>query len=208
MLALLLGILIQPVQAQDLPDWLAQQVQAGTITREEALLLAGQRPDLQGAKLTPLKDFLNQGVLKAQAGDYPGALKDFDQAIGINPQDAPAYVNRAGIRLLIGDAQGAFADFTQAIELIPEEAPPYIGRGAAQLNLGHPEQAIQDYSRAIVLDPSAASAYYNRANAYVRLRQAALARRDYQQAIDLFSAQNQTVRAQEAELQLQKLRLQ
>lgn len=47
-----------------------------------------------------------QGVSAAEAGDLQGALQLFSQAIGILPQRASAYNNRAQALRLRGDAAG------------------------------------------------------------------------------------------------------
>ena len=49
--------------------------------------------------------------------DYPSALKNFNQAIELNPKYANAYRNRAAARKAAGEIQGAAADLERAKQL-------------------------------------------------------------------------------------------
>jgi len=113
-------------------------------------------------------------------GDYQGAIKDFDEAIRLEPQNAVAYFNRGTAYLHQGiedlaskkfeHAIEAFievvADYDEAIRLDPEYADAYGSRGAAYVYLEKYELAIQDYTEAIRIEPLAAELYAARAALY------------------------------------------
>ncbi|NJR66037.1 MAG: hypothetical protein HC772_13105 [Leptolyngbyaceae cyanobacterium CRU_2_3] len=61
--------------------------------------------------------FFSQGVDKIRAGDYEGALQDFDLFLQLNPDDANAYGHRCVARYKLGDKSGAIADCQQAAML-------------------------------------------------------------------------------------------
>lgn len=73
-------------------------------------LLAAYPPGTDGdfprAQLEQCKALELQGVTAAEAGDLSTALKKFDQAIGLLPERASAYNNRAQARRLQGDVTG------------------------------------------------------------------------------------------------------
>ena len=48
----------------------------------------------------------NSGVTRAERGDYQGAIQDFTQAIGVNPNFADAYVSRGEGRIRPGGLPG------------------------------------------------------------------------------------------------------
>ncbi len=60
------------------------------------------------------KDFLNQGLAKFNKGDYEGAIKDYDEAIRLQPDYADAYYNRGNAKRALGDNQGAIQDYQDA----------------------------------------------------------------------------------------------
>jgi Flp pilus assembly protein TadD len=56
-------------------------------------------------------------MLKYEIGDNSGALKDINQAISLQPDDAESYVIRSNIRENAGDLEGAKQDLDKAHEL-------------------------------------------------------------------------------------------
>jgi len=58
-----------------------------------------------------------QGTKSADNGRIKAALKEFDQAIKLNPGYSPAYFNRGTIKADLGDFEGAKEDFEKAKEL-------------------------------------------------------------------------------------------
>ncbi len=63
------------------------------------------------------EELFRQGVDKSRKGDFKGALKDFDQALQIAPNNADAYGNRCVARYKLGDKQGAIEDCQKAAAL-------------------------------------------------------------------------------------------
>ncbi|MBI5590240.1 MAG: tetratricopeptide repeat protein [Deltaproteobacteria bacterium] len=122
------------------------------------------------------------GNIHAQSGNYEDAIKDFTQAITINPGFADAYYNRGRVLGRLGKHEQAISDFTKTISLTPENATAYADRGTAYGILGQHEQAIDDFTQAINLNPDFAGAYYNRAIGYFAEKKCSEAREDVQKA--------------------------
>ncbi|MFT4545095.1 MAG: tetratricopeptide (TPR) repeat protein, partial [Bacteroidia bacterium] len=61
-------------------------------------------------------------ITKAQAGDMPGAIADFDKCIGLSPEYTDAYYWRGVAKAAIGEANGALADFERTTTLDPGHA--------------------------------------------------------------------------------------
>jgi tetratricopeptide (TPR) repeat protein len=139
--------------------------------------------------------------------DYDRAIKDFTQAINLNPNDAEAYNNRGNVYSNRDhdyaekgdDFFRAIADYNQAIHLNPNYAEAYNNRGKTFANnkryggmfiLGFTDLAIADYTQAISLNPNYAEAYKNRGDAYVFQSDYDKAIADYETALQLESNDN------------------
>src|SRR5207249_5184060 len=113
----------------------------------------------------------------------PIDLSKFD--MGAKPNDAEAFLNRAGARGFNGDRNGAIADLSHAIDLDPKSEPAVYRRGAFKLQKGDYDGAITDLSRAIELSPNTADYYSDRGLAKLRKRDNDGALADYNGAINL-----------------------
>jgi tetratricopeptide (TPR) repeat protein len=99
-----------------------------------------KNPDLN---LTRARIYLALGKSKE-------AKADLDVYLEQNPNDARAYINRAGTRFP-ADMKGAVDDCNKAITLEPENKNAFFLRGLAKYELGEKENACEDFSRAIEL---------------------------------------------------------
>ena len=128
------------------------------------------------------EDYFQFGIDSYQKGHYDDTIKDYDQAIILNPQYANAYNNRGIVKARLGDYNAAVADYNEAIRLNPKYAEAYNNRGNAKSNLGDRTAAIADYDEAIRLNPKNAIAYNNRGVAKTRLGEHTAAIADYDEA--------------------------
>ena len=92
--------------------------------------------------------YIYSGNEKTVAGDYLGAIKDYNKAIEINPKHALAYHNRGLAKGYLGDYRGTIEDFNKAIEINPNDALVYYLRGGAKLGLGQNDSGCLDLSKA------------------------------------------------------------
>ena len=94
------------------------------------------------------------GKDKAQAtAMYDAAIKDFNEAIRINPTAAAHFVGRASTYMYKQMFQPAIADFTVAIKLSPGDEYTYLHRGIAYHSVNEPDKAIDDYTEANKINP-------------------------------------------------------
>jgi tetratricopeptide (TPR) repeat protein len=137
----------------------------------------------------PLSDaeqtLYQKGVNKYDAGNYEGAIEDFNQAIELDPKNALAYNRRGDAYYRLGDYEQAQADSSQAILLNPEDANAYFDRGFAFSELDKYKEAIADYTQAIKLNSEDAYAYYGRGLARAGLKDNKGAIKDFNKAIAL-----------------------
>lgn len=83
-------------------------------------------------------------------GNTKQALKNFKQAINIQPNNPKIYGERAYFRKIkLGDKQGAIEDYTQAININPHNPLFYFCRSQTYKELGLLQKAIEDYNKAM-----------------------------------------------------------
>jgi len=100
---------------------------------------------------------------KFSAGDFIGALEEYDLAIDIDSTDVNYLLNRGLVKEKLKDYKGSITDFTKAISLKPDYESAWFNRGNVFTKIEGLEEAIEDYSMAIFYNPNYAAAYYNRA---------------------------------------------
>lgn len=119
--------------------------------------------------------------------NYPEAIAALDTVISLQPDFAPAYLQRASLRILdqqshrgdltvvtdAGQAQrlsaqatmilnAVLADLDRAIQLDPMMAIAHYNRGTLLLQMGAYADAIDSFSQALQIEPSLGPAYFNR----------------------------------------------
>ncbi|MGR3716864.1 MAG: tetratricopeptide repeat protein [Thermohalobaculum sp.] len=90
--------------------------------------------------------------LKAERGDWRGAVNDLDGALAQGEPDAGLLVLRASARLHLGERAAARGDLLQATGIAPELAPVWLERGVLEALSGDRTAARAAWLRAIELD--------------------------------------------------------
>src|SRR5216117_727816 len=142
---------------------------------------AGQRQDFDGAIMyytraiesgdLPHPDlffaFNNRGNAYAGKRDYDRAIRDYSEALRLNPKYAAAFRNRGRALVHKGDYDRAIADYNEAARIDPEDPHALIGRGIAYNAKHQYDLAIRDFDAALRVCPACPLAVLNRAAAYV-----------------------------------------
>lgn len=100
--------------------------------------------------------------------DRKAAIREFTQAIDIDPDYRDAYTQRAICYSFI-DTDLAIADFSQAIKVCPNDASLYVSRANHFYHKGDYDSAISDFDMALSLQPDDWSIYYSRALFYYEI---------------------------------------
>jgi len=138
--------------------------------------------------------YWNRGQFFRAQGDYATALKDYTQAVEIEPKN-PELLNSRGKTYFdmamsgkfkdkeVEYVQKALADYTEALTKPSiknkSKAEVLINRGAAEGSRGNNSQAVADMSEGLKLDPTNKNGYFNRSIAYFSLQQYDKALADY-----------------------------
>jgi hypothetical protein len=133
-------------------EWI-DQLNADPAMRELSNLIASN-PNDQAA-------FYKRGQLYAVKGAYPEAMKDFNEALRLNPRDVEALNNRCWVKMISAEPT-ALKDCNDALSFRPNFADALDSRGLVNLKNGQTAAAISDFDAALRLNPKLASSLYGR----------------------------------------------
>ena len=108
------------------------------------------------------------GDKKYRAGDYEGAIDDYEQLIERYPDIPRGYTRRSAARGKLGMNQEALKDVTKAIDIGTDDPWAYNNHAVLLLQSSgaspeHFEEALKSVSRAIEIDSEIPKFYLNRA---------------------------------------------
>ena len=108
------------------------------------------------------------GDRKYRAGDYEGAISDYEQLIERYPDIPRGYTRRSAARGKLGFHEEALKDVTKAIEIGTDDPWAYNNYAVLLLKSSgepseHFEEALKSFSRAIEIDSEIPKFYLNRA---------------------------------------------
>jgi tetratricopeptide (TPR) repeat protein len=108
------------------------------------------------------ESFYNSGTIKLDNGNFEGALKDFNEAIQKEPNEARYYIKRAYTKVQLEDFKGAIEDYNFVLQEDPNNVFALLSRGTAKKKINDRAGAMADYDRVLSLDPKNCEAYINR----------------------------------------------
>ncbi|MBN2492912.1 MAG: zinc-dependent peptidase [Planctomycetes bacterium] len=126
-----------------------------------------------------------RGVVNLQNGKFARALREFDRATALDPDDAELHHHRAQALFELGRYREAAAAADRAIALDPRDIEGYRMRALARFELGRDEPALEDWNRVVAALPNDAEARYERALTLEALGRLKAAVRDLTEAISL-----------------------
>jgi len=136
--------------------------------------------------------YSDEGLKKYQAGDYAGALNDFDKALSLDANNYQALSNKGVTLAMRGNSTGSKNDVSQGIELIekalkiaPKDVASFYNLALAYKIDGQYDKALTYFKNVIAADPGNTWSYYGIATIYGDLGKADQALPYLKQAIDL-----------------------
>lgn len=100
-----------------------------------------------------------RGEAKRALFDYSGALRDFTEALEIEPSNVGVLQSRARVFGLRGEHTLALLDMDEAIQIAPEEPSLYISRAIAHGEMENFDAAYRDLEQAKRLAPKEGDIY-------------------------------------------------
>jgi protein O-mannosyl-transferase len=136
----------------------------------------------------------NLGNLYSRADNLPEAVKQYEEALKVEPNYAEAHNNLGGVLLRLRRFDEAIAHHAAAARIRPEYLY-YVNLGNALVDAGRPAEAVSSYQEALRLNPSSSQAHYNLALALQAQGKAEEAMAHFRAALqlqpDLESAEHQ-----------------
>jgi len=95
------------------------------------------------------------------AGDMPGAIRLYEQAIRLTPDDEDLHYNLGIAYAKAGDFTNAEQQYREALRLLPDYAEVHNNLGNLLLRGGRLDEAAEQLNEAVKLQPEYAAAYNN-----------------------------------------------
>jgi tetratricopeptide (TPR) repeat protein len=92
------------------------------------------------------------------------AIKQYDEALRIDPNFAEAHGNRAAIMADAGFPEEALKSFDRALALNPNQTD-WVNRATLLLDMGRDDEAAESFERAIAIDANSPTPHFIRGNA-------------------------------------------
>jgi len=133
-------------------------------------------------------EYLVRGDGYYKDGQPEKAIKAYNKAIALNPDNLEAYASRGSIHFFEGHFQLAQADFEHVLQVNPYQADAYTAYGSVLAAQGDFQNALQALTLAMQLKPTKPENYFSRAGIYFMLGQYEDAINDYSGVLALSPA--------------------
>jgi stress-induced-phosphoprotein 1 len=100
------------------------------------------------------KEAKERGNALFKTGDFPGAIKEYSEAIKRDPEEAAFYSNRAACYTKLAEPALALADADKCIEIDPAFLKGYVRRGNSLLAMRKKKEAEEAFAKAAAIDPN------------------------------------------------------
>ena len=103
----------------------------------------------------------NLGTILLRRGQAQEAIRQFEQALRIDPDYNESLINLGNALLQMGQVPEATARYEQALRNHPDSAEAYNDLGVALVHLGRVPEAIENWRQALRIKPDYADAHRN-----------------------------------------------
>jgi eukaryotic-like serine/threonine-protein kinase len=109
-----------------------------------------------------------RAMARVRGKDFPGAVKDYHEALTLTPQSSELHTGLGWVYLLRDAPKLAEPAFDKALRLRANNAHAYNGRGLARVKLGQYREGTEDAEQAVHLDPESTRTLYNAVRIYAQ----------------------------------------
>jgi tetratricopeptide (TPR) repeat protein len=131
------------------------------------------------------RGFRNGGVAQYRAGRFRDALRDFNQAIDLDPRNPRSWQLRGALYLRVNQHEAALADLGRAVELDADDADALGPRCVVLMRLQRLDEAKADCERALELEPGAIDHSISLGMVAALRGEAGLAEHHYRHALEI-----------------------
>jgi tetratricopeptide (TPR) repeat protein len=129
--------------------------------------------------------YMTRGNCYADKGDWDRALRDYDEAVRIQPNNYDALVNRGNAYAHKKERDKSTRDYDEALRLNPKMFQAYCNRALNYLAAGDLDRALADLTESVRLNPKFAEGYSRRSIVLLRLKRKDEALADADSAVRL-----------------------
>ena len=140
--------------------WMAQ-VNLGNILYKVNRIPEAMDLFKQASEIKPAVAHYSLGNAFMGKGRTSDAIREYQQALRIDPDYAEAHNNLASALLLTGRTSDAIAEFEQALRINPGYAQAHNNLANALVQTGRASEAIDHYKKALRITPTSASSHNN-----------------------------------------------
>jgi tetratricopeptide (TPR) repeat protein len=123
------------------------------------------------------------GLVRQAQGALDQALKQYDEALVINPRAASVYFNRGNLLLELHRPADAIDSYKRALEVRPQYPDALLNLGVALQSFRDAAAALNAFKTLIALTPNDARAHFNAARCFLELGDRAEAEDALKQAV-------------------------
>lgn len=142
---------------------------AGSIGFVAALILIAAVPVVLAEYFNPAVPgeasaayWMDRGGMLATYGNYPAAVKAYEKALSIDPNNSEIYFDLGVAHGEMGNYTQALTNMDKAIMLAPENGRYHYGHARILLIIGRTADAMAEFAKAADLGNLDAQAYLNR----------------------------------------------
>jgi tetratricopeptide (TPR) repeat protein len=129
--------------------------------------------------------YMTRGNAYIRKGEVDSALRDYEEAVRIQPDNYDALVNRGNAYARKKEWDKSTRDYDEALRLNPKSFQAYCNRAMNHLAAGDLDRALADLTESVRLNPNFAEAYSRRSIVLLRLKRKDAALADVDSAVRL-----------------------
>lgn len=105
-------------------------------------------------------------AIAAKRKNYPVAIKWFETALALTPDDGANWFNLGYVCEHAGRSTEAIVAFAEAVRLVPQQDMAWYGMGLAHARLGQHDEAVTALEKVVELQPMSGEGFYQLGMAY------------------------------------------
>jgi tetratricopeptide (TPR) repeat protein len=158
------------------------------IVLSEPRLEVGREPRVDRSLAQEVLKHFRKGNDLFDAKDFHGAVREYEAALSLLPNDETILNNRGATLGALGRYDEALISYDRALRIRPDDAVTLFNRGIALAQLGRREEAVAAYDRALALMPNDPATWANRGLALMQLKRHSEGLTSIDKAIELSPA--------------------